>query len=243
MHYRQNAVFDALQRAHVFFDENGILLTGVVDLSSARRRLEEVLASFRTHALDQDLGDRVARGETSKQRQLRLQLRHLQMAPIARIARQNLSNTPEFAALRMPKPTVFGPAFIASARGLAEAAVVHQETLVVHGLPSNFHDVLQAAIAKLEESHSEREKNRARRVGATKGLDVEEKQGRTILSVLDALMHQALSDNPTLMRSWEGARHIRRRTGPASRTPTTPTIVASAATPQLVKEVTPAAAA
>jgi hypothetical protein len=164
------------------------------------------------------------------------------MEPISLIARRNLRHTPEFASLRMPKPAVNGPALIASARGLADAAVIHQEALIAHGLPSNFIDVLTTAIAKLEESLSDREKNRTRRVGATKGLDVEEKQGRMILSVLDALMHQALSDNAPLFRSWQAARHVRRRSGPAT-APAVPTVVASAPTPFLVKDITPAVAA
>jgi hypothetical protein len=242
VHYRQNAALDALQRAKAFLDEHFALLTGLVDLTGARRRLDEVVASFTAHALDQDVGDRGAKGETAKQRQLRVNLRRLQMEPISLIARRNLSNTPEFASLRMPKPSVNGPALVASARGLADAAVIHQETLVAHGLPSNFIDVLTAAIVKLEESLSEREKNRTRRIGATKGLDVEEKQGRTVLSVLDALMDQALSDNEPLLRAWQGARHIRRRSGPATAPAAAPTVVASTPTPLLVKEITPAAA-
>ena len=242
MDHRQNAVLEALKRALGFLEEYFALLTGLIDLAGARRRLEQVIESFTAHALDQDVGDRTAKGETAKQRQLRLNLRRLQMAPICRVARQNLRNTPEFAALRMPKPWVNGPAFIASARGLADAAGIHLDTLVAHGLPSNFIAVLTAAITELAESQSEREKNRARRVGATKGLEVEEKQGRTILSVLDALMHQALSDNEPLMRAWQGARHIRRRSGPATAGAAAPTLEASVPTPHLVKE-TPAVAA
>jgi len=228
MHYRQNAVFDALERARGFFDENEALLTGVVDLTGARRRLDEVLEGFTAHALEQDLADRVAKGETAKQRQLRLELRRLQMAPIARIARGNLNHTPEFASLRMPKPAVSGPALIASARGFVDAAVVHHEALVTQGLPSNFIDVLNAAVGKYEESMSEREKHRTQRVGATRGLDVEEKRGREILSVLDALVHQALSDNPALMRAWQAARHIRRRPGPTTAPVAAPTLAAAA---------------
>ena len=43
------------------------------------------------------------------------------MRPIAKIARRNLRTTPEFKALQMPKRRD-GPAFAASARGMAEAA-------------------------------------------------------------------------------------------------------------------------
>jgi hypothetical protein len=64
------------------------LLTGV-DLTAARKRLDDVLTSFTDHALDQDVGMRGAKGETTKQRQLRLTLRQELMEPIASIARRN----------------------------------------------------------------------------------------------------------------------------------------------------------
>jgi hypothetical protein len=85
-------VLDALQRAQGFLDENGTVLTGL-DLTTARNRLDDVVASFTTHALNQDVGARGAKGETEKQRQLRITIRRDQMRPIAIIARQNLKST------------------------------------------------------------------------------------------------------------------------------------------------------
>ena len=239
MRDRDNAVFDALKRAKPFLDDNNELLTAVVDLTPSRHRLDEVLASFTEHAFDQDVGDRRAKGETSKQRQLRVKLRTEQMKPIARIARANLRAVPEFVALQLPKRNVVGPAFLASARGMADAAAVHRDTLVAQGMPAQFTDNFIAAIDQLETSLSEREKSRARRVGATKGLDVKAKQGRTILSVLDALMRQALATNEPLWRAWQAARLIRRRSG----TTAASAAAASAPTPLPVNDSTPAVAA
>jgi hypothetical protein len=244
MKNRQNAVLDALQRAQHFLGENAALFTGVVDLTTARQRLDEVVASFTAHAFDQDVGERGVKGETAKQRQLRLKLRRQQMEPIALIARRNLRSVPEFTALQLPKPAVRGPAFIASADGMADAAVIHRDTLVAHGLPSTFIDDFKAAVTKLEGSLGEREKNRTKRIGATKGLDLEEQRGRTVLSVLDALVRQGLGDNESLLRAWQSARLIRRRTGAATAPAQSRSGVdASAPTPLPVSESTPAAAA
>jgi hypothetical protein len=238
---KQIAVLDAVQRAQRFLEENAALLTGA-DLAAGRRRLDEVVTTFTGHALDQDVGERGAKGETAKQRQLRVKLRREQMEPIAVIARRNLRSVPEFTALQMPKPSVRGQALIASARGMADAATVHKDTLVTQGLPSSFLDDFKAAITKLEGSLSDREKNRTRRVGATKGLDLEEKHGRTVLSVLDALVQQALGDNESLLRAWQGARLIRRRTGTV--TPATaPSTAPQTAPPLPVSASTPPAAA
>jgi hypothetical protein len=210
---RQNAVLDALQRAQQFLDENASSLTGVVDLAGARHRLDDVAASFNAHAFNQDVGARGAKGETAKQRQLRLKLRREQMDPVALLARRNLRAVPEFVALQMPKRTLRGPAFLASAKAMADAATIHTDTLVAHGLPSSFIDNFKSAVTKLEGSFLDRERNLTRRVGATKGLALEEQNGRTVLSILDSLVEQALANNESLLQAWQTARLIRARPG------------------------------
>jgi hypothetical protein len=209
----ENAVLGALVRAKHFFDENGVALTGVVDLEAARKRLDDVTTTFTAHALEQDAGSRGAKGETAKQQQLRVKLRRQQMEPVAVIAKRNLRDTPEFAALEMPKKSLVGAAFLASARGMADAATIHQETLVTHGLPATFLDAFKAAVTKFEASLNDRETSRTLRIKATKALDLEEKQGRTVLKVLDGLMEQALAHDEALLHAWQAARLIRRKPG------------------------------
>ena len=58
MKYVENAELGALGRAPQFFDENGVALTGVIDLEAARKRLDDVTATFTAHAFDQDVGSR-----------------------------------------------------------------------------------------------------------------------------------------------------------------------------------------
>ena len=109
MRFLQNAVLAALKRVQLLLDRHAAVLVALVDLTAARKRLDDVVASFSDHAYNQDAGSRGAKGETAKQ-QLRLKLREQQMDPIALIARKNLRTTPEFASLQMPTPTVSGPA-------------------------------------------------------------------------------------------------------------------------------------
>jgi len=239
MRFLQNAVLAALKRVQLFLDDNAALLAAIVDLTAARRRLDAVVASFTDHAYNQDAGSRGAKGETAKQRQLRLTLRAQQMDPIALIARKNLRTTPEFAALQMPKPTVSGEAFIASAKAMADAAAIHKDTFIEHGLPSTFLEDFKVAITKLNSSISDREQNYNRRLSATKGLDEKEKQGRLVLSVLDSLLEPALADNETLLRGWEGARLIRRRPGPTAAAPAASNPTGAGASPATPAPVTP----
>jgi hypothetical protein len=226
MRTEQNAVFSALQRAKPFIEENAAQLTSVVDLTAVRRRLDDVIARFTTHAFDQNVNDRDVKGESAKQRQLRLTLSTDVMRPVAEVARRNLRTVPEFKALQMPRHAVTGPAFIASAKGMADAAATHKDTLIERGLPADFLDQFQAALGKLEASMSDREQSRTRRMGATKGLAFQEQEGRSVLKVLDALVRRALRGNESLLGTWAGARAIHRRPGgPATTTSSTSTAV------------------
>ena len=223
----QNAVLSALLRAQAFILEYLAQLTGV-DLTAVRKRLDDVIASFTVHAVDQNANDRDTRGESAKQQQLRLQLSTDVMRPIAEIARRNLRTTPEFKALQMPKQRLGGPAFAASARGMAEAATIHKDTLIERGLPADFLEQFHTGVSQLEASVIERDKSRTRRMGATKGLVVQEQEGRSLLKVLDAVIGRGLRGDPVLLAVWKGARAIHRRPGgaatetPIQATPTTP---------------------
>lgn len=232
----QNAVLSALLRAQAFLLEYLARFAGV-DVTAVRKRLDDVIASFSAHAVDQSANDRDTRGESAKQQQLRRELATDLMRPIAEIARRNLRTAPEFKALRMPKQRLGGPAFAANARAMAEAAAVHKDTLIERGLPADFLEQFQTGVSQLEASVTGREASRTRRMGATKGLVVQEQEGRSVLKVLDAVLGRALRGDPVLLAVWNGARAIHRRPGggattPASSiTPTTPTSQPTSNTP------------
>jgi hypothetical protein len=139
----------------------------------------------------------------------------------------------------MPKPTVTGEAFIASGNAMANAATVHKDTFIEHGLPSTFLDDFKAAIANLESSVSDRAQNYNRRLSATKGLDEKEKQGRLVLSVLDSLVKPALAGNEALLHGWQGARLIRRRPGPTAAAPAPSNSTGAGASPATPAPATP----
>jgi hypothetical protein len=203
----QNAILDALQRAQRFLDENAALLTSA-DFISARWRLDEIVKSFATHAFDQNVGDRGAKEETARQRELCITLRYEQMKPIAVIARRSMRFVPEFTALQMPKWGARAEAFLWAARGMLDAAAVHRDTLVAHGMPATFLDDFRVGLANLAVSLNEQKQHRSRRAAATNSLAFEAQHGRTVLSVLDALVHRAARGNESLLRSWQLARLI-----------------------------------
>ena len=222
MRSRQNAVQAALLSAQRFLIENAAELARAVDLTAARKRLDDVIASFSTHAVDQDANNRSAKGETEKQKQLREKLRTEQMEPIAEIARRNLRTTPEFKAHQMPNRSAVGGAFIASAQALLNAASIHKDTLTERGLTPDSLDQFQTSLTKLQQSVSDRSKNRTERKGATKGLEFEEQEGKSVLKVLNAIVTRALNGNAALLSTWQGARRIQRRSAASAAPTTTP---------------------
>jgi hypothetical protein len=233
MKYREGAVIGALKRAKSFLADDGAVLAEAhaADFARAQRKVDEVLTRLMTYGVDQDGGSRGAKGETAKQRQLRLDLRNDWLKPIAAIARRQLPQVPEYAALQMPKASRLAHGFCASARGMAAAAEVHREALIGYGLPESFVEDLNRAVDEFEASLSHRESNHNRQVAATKGLEEQTKEARTVLAVLDALVRRWAKDNEPLQRQWESSRLIRRRPGPVSVTEGSATVTGSEAAP------------
>ena len=58
----------------------------------------------------------------------------------------------------MPKHAMRGRALIASVYGTIDAATIHKDTFVAHGLPSTFLDDLETGVAELETSQSDRQR-------------------------------------------------------------------------------------
>jgi hypothetical protein len=169
------------------------------DLTVVLQRLALVITSLTTHAFDQDSNNRSAKGETEKQRQLRLKLRNEQMSPIAAIAKHYFSTVPEFKELQMPPRSARGGAFIADASAMSHAASTYKTEPLARGLPADFLEQFQASLTTCEGSVLNREQTRSQRKGATKGLGLEVKEGRNVLKVLDASVRRALSENGALL--------------------------------------------
>jgi hypothetical protein len=226
---RQDAILGAARSARRFATANEAALTSV-DLTAALKRLDEVITSFTTHAYDQDSHNRSAKGETEKQRQLRLKLRSEQMAPIAEIARQNFSTVPEFKALQMPPRSAKGQAFLVSAQAMIDAASKYNDALLERGLPADSLEQFQALLTTFATSVGDRKQKRDQRMGATKGLAFEEKEARSVLKMFDGLVRRALDGNAALLGQWNAARTIYYRTGGATKT-TVPTTAPAPTTP------------
>ena len=236
---RQDAILAALQRVQRFIADNEAALTSAVDMTAARKRLDDLVTSFTTHVYDQDAHLRSAKGETEKQRQVRLTLRSQVMAPIAELARRNLPTVPEFKELQMPPRTAKGEAFLGSAKAMVDAATKYKDPLLELGLPASSLDRFQALLTTFAASVGDRAQHRTRRMGATKGLVSLEQQGRSVLKVFDALVREAIGSNATLLGTWNGARRVYYHTGGAAKSAAPTTAPATQSTTQATPNEAP----
>jgi hypothetical protein len=210
MQNRQGTVLETLRRAQRFLDDHTALLEAV-NTSTARQKLDAVVSQLATHATEQGGGARESKGETAKQRRLRLTLRADHMRPIAAIAEENLPKSPELKALGMPKARLRGAALSADARAMADAAIPFAATFIEHGLPSSFIEDLRDAAQALDRSIDLRNRSRDRRAGATQGLVAAEKHGRRMLVLINSLVQPRLRANDRLLGEWNALRRLRRR--------------------------------
>ncbi|MEO7087107.1 MAG: hypothetical protein ABI442_12845 [Gemmatimonadaceae bacterium] len=138
------------------------------------------------------------------------------MAPVAEFAKLNLRNVPEFAALTLPPSNATAQRAVAAAYAMADAATEHAQTLIDSGLPATFADDLRTAAAAVNDSLAGRSKHLGRRAGATAGIGDEEKRGRALLKVLNALIMARIGNSAQLIAEWTMAKAMRRKPGPAA---------------------------
>src|SRR5207249_1783562 len=94
-----------------FLDSHADLFASV-NTSSARRNLETAVADLMAHAMDQEGGLRGSKGETARQRALRLTLRSHYMRPMVNAAKSCVDVHPELKSLVMPGSHARGEKFL-----------------------------------------------------------------------------------------------------------------------------------
>jgi hypothetical protein len=236
MQTTQAAMLASLTNVQKFLDTHAAKL-GDVAAGAARKRLDGIVAELTAHVADQSGGHFAAQGFTKKQRALRTALMRDHMAPIARIARADLPDTPEVHPLRMPRGNPGTGKLVSQARGMSQAAQPFTETFILGGLPADFVSRLDLAIDALLQAGTDRSRSQGRRGGATSGLRQRLSAGRKVVSVLDALIRSAAVGNGALLSDWAIVKRVQRagaRSGaavPAAATtlPTSPTVTATPA--------------
>jgi hypothetical protein len=230
MQTTQGTMLQSLRAVQQFIDANSTALAGVVQ-TGARKRLDDAVLALEGHAADQTGSALTSQGLTAKQSALRTVLLRDHMSPIARIAKADLPNTPEFQPLRMPRGRPTPERLSAAAAGMAQVATQFSDTFVKEGLPQDFVAQLTGAADTFVGSLTERIQTRGRRKGATTGVKAKLSEGRKVVHILDAFVKTALKDDAPLLANWNLVKRVPKTTGRAPATPATPAAPAAPAAP------------
>ncbi|MDB4892336.1 MAG: hypothetical protein JWL61_4191 [Gemmatimonadetes bacterium] len=223
MQTNQGNMLQSLRTVQAFLEENAAELTDVVN-TGARQRLDDAIAELSVHVSDQTGSALASQGATLKQYTLRRALLRDHMAPISRIARSDLPQTPEIEPFKMPRGRPTTEKLCAAAFGMAKAATPFAGVFIAAGLPTDFVARLEAAASALVDSVSDRAQSRGKRSGATKGLKSQLAGGRKIVHILDAFVKSALKDDPALLANWYAVKRVRKFTGRTAATSLTSTL-------------------
>jgi hypothetical protein len=209
--------YEMLARVADFARENASLFPKqtagdelVKDLHAVAGKLSETKAS-QIAARNQMRASRSQRLE--KQKELSRQLRAIhQTAEALKIA-------------KFEKPRV--SALFDAARNCTHAVEPMKTEFVRHGLPSDFIENLKSAADELQFAIASQVEARVRRKAAIPEFDKTLEEGLNYLQRFEALVTNTMSDNPSIMASWEVARRVERtrrfkKAGPAP--PTTPAV-------------------
>lgn len=148
-----------------------------------------------------------------------------------KVARQKLRDVPEFHAFVMPPSNSTSAQLVAHATAMAEAARVHEQVFTEVGLPDDFLSSMLAVTAEVSKSIDDRKQHAGRRNGATAGLAAEERRGRSMLKLIDALIVPRLRNNDALLGEWRAAKRVPRKPGPVTTTAFQPVVTSDAVAP------------
>jgi hypothetical protein len=234
----QETTLTTLHTVQAFMTNNASAL-GTINQSSTRQALDELAATLRSHGVSQ-AGARSGRKTAVAQlRVLRSALLVKYLRPISAIAEAQLSQSPDFTELKLPKSVRTTQQLLNTAGAMETAAARYADTFVKAGMSPTFIAELSTAANELQHAVTAKATAFNSQKGATTGLTAVSKQARKIVKQLDALIEPLLAGNPALLAQWKSAKKFTGRAQPiASATldsaAVTPMPVESAAAPAAV---------
>ena len=211
MKARQTRVLQALRRGVGWYTTNLQAISATPSaaaLGGHVETLKEVVERVSLQATVQETQGRQATLAARDELERRHALRTLHMSPIVRLARALMGTVEGTGIFRMPEADARSEALVQAANAIHDEAVAYKDTLVQHGLPSDFLEQLAAAAAALKACVDARGVAISLRHKATEDVGSDLKQGRRILTIMDATLTHALKDQPTLLASWRQAKRV-----------------------------------
>ncbi|HMF56140.1 MAG TPA: hypothetical protein VK619_07325 [Pyrinomonadaceae bacterium] len=171
--------------------------------------VDSVVNNLEDHARAQASGKSTVKQSTSSRAAARDELLR-DMAAISRTARAMALTSPGLDdKFRVP----YGQgnqALLASARAFAADALPLKAEFIRRGMPADFLDDLQADIAELDETITNKAQGAESHVAATAGIDTEIDRGMNAVRELDSVMRNTFANDPSTLAAWLGSSHVER---------------------------------
>ena len=207
MNTTQTRVLASLRTADAFLDDNAARIAGKLK-PALRARLTVAMTGLASIITEQQSLTRAVTGSARDRAATRTALVRDHMAPIARVAKLELSSTPAIAQFTLPKTRLSTEKLAAAANGMAKAAVPYTDVFIAAALPDDFVAQLTAATDAMLTFNQQRAANANRRTGMTSGLGAKLKEARVIVRAVDAIVRSVLTDDPILLATWESASRV-----------------------------------
>ena len=170
---------------------------------NARRRLNGAAAALVALSETQDHHARRVRALSPRVRELYTELRSDHLRPIVEIAKRKLAPGTGCGVLAMPRRGVCATELVLAARVMGHAIAPHSRACVALGGQADFIARLDVAAGALEEAEYARRRAISGRRQATAALSAEERQGRSVIKVVDALVRPRIRSDAVLLARWK----------------------------------------
>lgn len=207
MQSEQGNILLSLQNVQTYLDENAAALGEVIS-PETRAALDNSLVELADHLTMQNGHIRFAKGEAAIQRGKREALIRDHMAPIARIAKLKLEDSPDLVALSMPNNRPSTERLAGLAYGMAKAAEPHADIFVRAGCKPDFVQGLRDAADDMLRSLRARNNSRGIVSEATSALGTKLARARKVVKVIDGFIRSALAKDPDALRRWKVVKRV-----------------------------------
>jgi hypothetical protein len=204
---KTSVVLSTLHNVQEFMTTNAGALGGL-NTSESRRALDDLEAALTGHATSQTRSKSGGKAAVARQRVLKSALLVKYLRPISAIAEAQLSQSPDFVEMKLPKGLKTTPQLLAAAAAMAGAAGKHVDTFVAAGMQPTFIADLEAAAAQLKGGSVTKGSTLSKQIGATSALKASTKEAHKIVKQLDALVVPLLAGNTALLTQWKATKRF-----------------------------------
>jgi hypothetical protein len=230
MNSRQRYQYQSLRSSQLFLDAH-VAEVGVLNGTEPRKQLDKSLEELDSKVTEQGTRTRDKLGERFNQRALERVLRKKHLDPIAKFARAELVDVPNFKALTPETAKFDGVRLVQVARAVAGAAEPLTAQFVGGHFPEDFVDQLLAAANAVKKSIDTRTEQHLKKVNATKAIREAIASGRSAVARLDARVTRLIAGNAPLLEEWRVAKRVVAKPGPVRTTANGTPVTAPAAVP------------